>query len=111
MGTADLERAHHHVVDVRSAGRDESRQKPFGRFNRATGTRCLRPRVLPDRIAAVPLRRRSPFVMKHRTLNDSVESAALSGTKGQSVSSACSRSLLPLAVTLVLLVSIGLPGC
>jgi phospholipid-binding lipoprotein MlaA len=49
--------------------------------------------------------------MKHRTLNDSVESAALSGTKGQSVSSACSRSLLPLAVTLVLLVSIGLPGC
>jgi len=49
--------------------------------------------------------------MRHRTLNDGVESPAPSGTKGQPGSPARSRLLLPLAITVVLLVSIGLPGC
>jgi phospholipid-binding lipoprotein MlaA len=50
-------------------------------------------------------------MIRHRTLNDRVKSPAGTGTKQQSMSSAHSRSLWPLAVAVVLLVALGLPGC
>ena len=101
IDAADRERAHHHVVDVRGAGRDAARQKPHRSFNRAAGSRGLRPRVLPDRITTLPLRRRSSFVMEFQTLHSNSE--ALSGRGKSAIYAASPHGRLVLLLAFAIL--------
>src|SRR5260370_31035697 len=110
MDAGDRAGAYHGMVDVRHPGRNASRPLPAWGFDRSAGTRCLRSRVVPHRIAPVPLRRGSPFLREFRMLHDTSEVAARRA-KAPYASFARGRCVLLLGFAVVSLVSISLPGC